>query len=122
MQTTTNSQTSAPESSKADRGGRQTGYVCKKCEGAAPVGVGYAIYGWSGVADESRTSCDCGYSRKAGVTPAPFTLDDLCAIDEALSNLIQDKADYCPNEEGTAEHIERLQALRAKVATYINAI
>ncbi|MBV8248480.1 MAG: hypothetical protein JO200_08505 [Comamonas sp.] len=43
---------------------KQTGYVCKSCGGVAPVGIGYAVQGWRGVADESRTSCDCGYSVK----------------------------------------------------------
>lgn len=46
---------------------------------------------------------------------APFSADELAELDYALQNLIQDKEDYCADEEGTAEHIERLQALRVKV-------
>nr|BCT98457.1 hypothetical protein [uncultured bacterium]BCT98888.1 hypothetical protein [uncultured bacterium]BCT99289.1 KleA protein [uncultured bacterium]BCU00671.1 hypothetical protein [uncultured bacterium]BCU01184.1 KleA protein [uncultured bacterium] len=49
-----------------------------------------------------------------------FTTDELHELDYALANLIQDKADYCANEDGTAEHIERLEALRAKVASLIS--
>ncbi len=52
--------TEAEECAKAE-----TGYVCKACGGVAPVGVGYAVHGWRGVADESRTSCSCGYSVRA---------------------------------------------------------
>lgn len=37
--------------------------MCKKCGGVAPVGIGYAAGSWA--RDESRTSCDCGYSVKA---------------------------------------------------------
>jgi len=43
----------------------ETGYTCKVCGGVSPVGVGYAVCGWRGVADESRTSCACGHSVKA---------------------------------------------------------
>lgn len=55
----------ALESSKAD-GGKSggTGYVCKRCGEASPVGIGYAVHGWRGVADESLTACSCGYSAK----------------------------------------------------------
>lgn len=39
------------------------GYVCKRCSGPAPTGVGYAS---SKVpCDDARLSCDCGYSVKA---------------------------------------------------------
>lgn len=49
-----------------------TGYACKRCGGVSPVGVGYAVYGWRGVADESVTSCGCGYSVKQVPVLADF--------------------------------------------------
>ena len=95
----------------------QPGYICKSCGGVAPIGIGYAAGSWA--RDESRTSCDCGYSVKPVAEPVSFNADELAELDDALVNLIRDKADYCPHEEGTAEHIERLKALRAKVAALI---
>lgn len=50
-----------------------TGYICKQCEGPAPVGVGYVVQGWTGTPDSSRTACPCGHSVKpesAGVWQA----------------------------------------------------
>lgn len=41
------------------------GYICKKCSGPSPIGVGYtgpstqAAY----LASRDRRSCDCGYSQ-----------------------------------------------------------
>lgn len=32
-----------------------------------------------------------------------------------MKNLIDDKKDYCPNEEGTAEAVARLEDLQAKI-------
>lgn len=42
-----------------------TGYVCKKCNGPAPVGIGYAT---SEPATGDVETCPCGYSRRE-VTP-----------------------------------------------------
>lgn len=53
---------------------KQTGYVCKSCGGVAPVGIGFAVYGWQGVADESRTACDCGYSVKPVAESLPLNV------------------------------------------------
>ena len=97
----------------------ETGYVCKRCGGVSPVGIGYAVYGWRGVADLSRTSCDCGHSVKPEAEPSPLNADELAVLDDALGNLIQDRADYCANEDGNAEYIERLKTLRAKVVSLI---
>lgn len=38
-----------------------TGYVCKRCGGPSPVGVGYAIYG-NHRARGDVAACPCGYS------------------------------------------------------------
>jgi len=39
------------------------GYICKKCFGASPVGVGYVSDGSAAAAaSASVTSCPCGYS------------------------------------------------------------
>ena len=34
-----------------------------------------------------------------------FTRDELFDLEYAVKNLIDDKKDYCPNEEGTAEAV-----------------
>lgn len=42
------------------------GYICKRCGGPAPVGVGYVVQGKPAEAASAyRSMCDCGYSRKA---------------------------------------------------------
>jgi len=39
------------------------GFVCKRCGGPAPVGVGYAAVGVeAAAASEGLTRCACGYS------------------------------------------------------------
>lgn len=43
-----------------------TGYVCKRCNGPAPMGVGYAFQSLPGVvASLSIDACPCGYSMLA---------------------------------------------------------
>ncbi|WP_162882297.1 hypothetical protein [Pseudomonas coronafaciens] len=44
-----------------------------------------------------------------------FSADELDDLDDALSNLIQDKRDYCRFEEGADEQIDRLKALKKKL-------
>jgi hypothetical protein len=46
-----------------------------------------------------------------------FTADELCDLHDSVSNLIQDKRDYCSAEQGVEEHIARLESLRAKLAS-----
>ena len=43
------------------------GYICKRCNEAAPLGVGYASYDPRITYADSKdlTSCQCGYSQKA---------------------------------------------------------
>lgn len=43
-----------------------------------------------------------------------FTKDELFSLEYAVANLIQDKRDYC-KEEDVADDIERLEELQAKV-------
>lgn len=42
-----------------------TGYICKRCGGPAPTGIGYAVTG-AAVAKGSAalSQCGCGYSLK----------------------------------------------------------
>lgn len=41
------------------------GYICKKCEAPAPVGVGYTAYSPTAESESANiTSCECGYSQK----------------------------------------------------------
>jgi hypothetical protein len=47
-----------------------------------------------------------------------FTEDDLYDISETITNLIQDKRNYCKFEEGTDEQLQRLEALHAKVMSF----
>lgn len=44
-----------------------------------------------------------------------FIRDELFDLEYAVKNLIDDKKDYCPNEEGTAEAVARLEDLQAKI-------
>lgn len=45
------------------------GYRCKKCNGPAPVGIGYTDYRPGAVeASAGLTSCACGWSQTAGAT------------------------------------------------------
>lgn len=46
------------------------GYICKRCNEAAPLGVGYASYDprISYADSKDLTSCQCGYSQKAQPT------------------------------------------------------
>ena len=61
----------APEARRAGEGNSGgTGYVCKRCGQASPVGIGYVVQGWRGAADESITACGCGYSVKPWEKPA----------------------------------------------------
>lgn len=49
------------------------GYVCKSCNGPAPIGVGYASPGLEAfTASQELTECGCGYSQ----TPSPLTGTD----------------------------------------------
>jgi len=48
-----------------------------------------------------------------------FTKDELFDLEYAVNNLIQDKRDYCANEEGNAEVIEKLEELQAKVQGFL---
>lgn len=42
----------------------QTGYLCRHCNGPAPVGVGYVSYDEDHIlASMGRTACPCRYSR-----------------------------------------------------------
>lgn len=42
-----------------------TGYICKQCEGPAPMGIGYAAAGTAAAAASAAlTQCGCGYSTK----------------------------------------------------------
>ena len=48
--------------------GHPTGYICKKCEGPAPVGVGYVLHGdvRTNPAEAAKiTACPCGQSVRA---------------------------------------------------------
>ena len=48
------------------RMGAPVGYVCKRCGGPSPVGVGYAAPGAAAAAaSEGLTRCQCGYSVRA---------------------------------------------------------
>lgn len=44
-----------------------------------------------------------------------FSADEFADLNDAIVNQIQDLRDYCRNEEGTKERIERLQALNTKI-------
>lgn len=66
-------------------------------------------YGSNGVRDYFR-----GVAR-AAVEANSLSVDDLADIDDALANLIQDKRDYCPHEDGTAEQVARLESLRQRL-------
>ena len=48
-----------------------------------------------------------------------FTKDELFDLEYAVNNLIQDKRDYCTNEEDVAEDIARLEELQAKVQGFL---
>lgn len=42
-----------------------TGFICKKCEGPAPEGIGYIADGKQHAqASKNITTCPCGYSQK----------------------------------------------------------
>ena len=44
-----------------------TTYICKSCDGLAPVGIGYAAEGTDAEAQQcaERIACECGQSRTA---------------------------------------------------------
>lgn len=44
-----------------------------------------------------------------------FTRDELFDLEYAVKNLIDDKNDYCRNEDDTAETVARLEDLQAKI-------
>lgn len=44
-----------------------------------------------------------------------FTRDELFDLEYAVKNLIDDKNDYCQNDEDTAETVARLEDLQAKI-------
>ncbi|MCF4992916.1 hypothetical protein GIW56_24505 [Pseudomonas gessardii] len=44
-----------------------------------------------------------------------FSTDELTDLSDAIANQIQDIWDYCRNEEGTGERVERLEALSTKI-------
>jgi hypothetical protein len=44
-----------------------------------------------------------------------FSSDELTDLSDAIANQIQDIWDYCRNEEGTGERVERLEALSTKI-------
>lgn len=46
-----------------------------------------------------------------------FTVDELCDLSYALENLIQDKRDYCADDDETPETVARLEDLKRKVDT-----
>lgn len=47
-----------------NHGTEDTGFACKKCNGPAPMGVGYAVWGDGAAQDsENITECECGYSK-----------------------------------------------------------
>ena len=54
------------------------------------------------------------------MSSAVFTRDELIDLEDSVINLINDKNDYCANEEGTAEQIARLQVLLDKVQGMLN--
>lgn len=44
-----------------------TGYICKRCGGPAPTGIGYAATGAAAAKKSAALSqCKCGYSKKEG--------------------------------------------------------
>jgi hypothetical protein len=46
------------------------GYVCKSCDGPAPIGVGYAAPGLEAyTASQELTECACGYSQTPASLP-----------------------------------------------------
>lgn len=50
----------------ADAESEPCGYICKRCGGASPVGVGYTDHTPGALAQsQARTACDCGYSQLA---------------------------------------------------------
>ncbi len=53
----------------------ECGYICKRCGGASPVGVGYVANGVEAAqASEGLTRCACGYSVSPDVEPDPLRL------------------------------------------------
>lgn len=50
-----------------------------------------------------------------------FTRDELFDLEYAVKNLIGDKKGYCPNEEGIAEAVARLEDLHAKIQGMLRA-
>jgi len=44
-----------------------------------------------------------------------FTRDELFDLEYAVKNLIDDKNNYCANEEDNAETVARLEDLQAKI-------
>lgn len=48
-----------------------------------------------------------------------FTKDELFDLEYAVNNLIQDKRDYCANDEGNAEAVQKLEELQAKVQGFL---
>lgn len=55
-----------PAQGWTDDGGEQCGYICKRCGGPSPVGIGF-VDGSAGAAERSAglLACACGWS----VTP-----------------------------------------------------
>lgn len=53
-------------------GPAHAGYICKRCGGPSPVGVGYADTSDGAAAKSAgRHACDCGYSRHATTSTTP---------------------------------------------------
>lgn len=51
--------------------GTDHGYICKKCTGPSPMGIGYVADGYEAAAQSAKlTRCGCGYSRTEPLSPA----------------------------------------------------
>jgi|SRR5690625_299758 len=73
------------------------GYICKRCGGPSPVGVGYTDYSRGArQASQSLTQCACGWSVDPAADDGPYTIDqaadalgmqpwELLAFDQTLS-------------------------------------
>jgi hypothetical protein len=52
------------------------GYICKKCGGPSPVGVGYATNVEAATTTTPVTACPCGYSQEPTPLKAGTTMSD----------------------------------------------
>lgn len=75
------------------------GYICKRCHGPAPVGVGYVAHGGDAAqASAGLTRCECGYS----VDPRTMTNADAagcaaCTPSAAVREQLQAAGEPAPH-------------------------